>query len=139
MLGQKLKLFVNDLDVSVAFYCAALGFEEVVHREVELGDKILSHTIVKSGPVVLSLGLRDRLPSGHHLLRAVGEQGLGVEVCLYAPDDELDAMFARVRLLAPGRVDPLAMRPWGTRDFRVADPDGYYIRVGAPDEEFAVI
>ena len=137
MLGQKLKLFVGDLDAPMAFYRDALGFEEVAHREVQLGTKMLSHTIVKSGPVILSLGLRDRLPTGHHLLRGEGEQGLGVEICLYVPDEELDTLFARVRPVAPGRIDRLAMRPRGARDFRVSDPDGYYIRVGAPDEEFS--
>ena len=87
MIGQKLKLFVDDLDASVAFYCDALGFEEVAHREVPLGDTVLSHTIVRSGSVILSLGLRDRLPTGHHLLRSSGDQGLGIEICLYVPDE----------------------------------------------------
>jgi lactoylglutathione lyase len=136
MIGHKLKLFVEDLDASVAFYRDALGFEEIAHREIQLGDKMLSHTIMKSGPVLLSLGLRDRLPSGHHLNRSEGEQDLGVEICLYLPDEQLDAMFARVTPLAPGRIDALAMRPWGARDFRISDRDGYYIRVGAPHDEF---
>jgi hypothetical protein len=26
-------------------------------------------------------------------------------------------------------VEPPLDRPWGLRDFRVADPDGYYLRV----------
>jgi lactoylglutathione lyase len=138
MLGQKVKLFVADLNASVAFYRDALGFEEVAHREVQLSGKMLSHTILKHGPVILSLGLRDRLPDGHHLLRSDGEQGLGVELCFYVPDEDLETMFARVTPIAPGRVDPLAMRPWGNRDFRVSDPDGYYIRIGAPDEELTV-
>jgi hypothetical protein len=26
-------------------------------------------------------------------------------------------------------AEPLTDRPWGLRDFRVVDPDGYYLRV----------
>jgi hypothetical protein len=26
-------------------------------------------------------------------------------------------------------VEPLRLRPWGLHDFRVADPDGYYLRI----------
>jgi len=26
-------------------------------------------------------------------------------------------------------VEPLRMRPWGARDFRIADPFGYYLRI----------
>jgi uncharacterized glyoxalase superfamily protein PhnB len=26
-------------------------------------------------------------------------------------------------------VEPLAARPWGQTDFRLIDPDGYYVRV----------
>jgi lactoylglutathione lyase len=26
-------------------------------------------------------------------------------------------------------AEPIAERPWGLRDFRLADPDGYYWRV----------
>jgi lactoylglutathione lyase len=30
-----------------------------------------------------------------------------------------------------GRIEPLADRPWGARDFRLVDPDGYYVRVSS--------
>ncbi len=26
-------------------------------------------------------------------------------------------------------IEPLLVRPWGLTDFRVADPDGYYLRI----------
>jgi uncharacterized glyoxalase superfamily protein PhnB len=26
-------------------------------------------------------------------------------------------------------LEPLRERPWGLRDFRVVDPDGYYLRI----------
>jgi lactoylglutathione lyase len=28
---------------------------------------------------------------------------------------------------------PMQDRPWGLRDFRVADPDGYYLRITTPE------
>jgi uncharacterized glyoxalase superfamily protein PhnB len=46
--------------------------------------------------------------------------------------DDVDAAFARARDAAVshgGQVEPLAARPWGQTDFRLIDPDGYYVRV----------
>jgi hypothetical protein len=43
-----------------------------------------------------------------------------------------DAAFVRARDVAVpdgGQVERLAARPWGQTDFRLVDPDGYYVRV----------
>ena len=53
--------------------------------------------------------------------------GLGVEIVLEV--DDVDGW--RDRVAAPGHpiLEPLQDRPWGLRDFRISDPDGYYLRV----------
>ena len=46
--------------------------------------------------------------------------------------DDVGAAFARARDAAVthgGQLEPLAARPGGQTDFRLIDPDGYYIRV----------
>jgi hypothetical protein len=32
-----------------------------------------------------------------------------------------------------GRMEPMLDRPWGLRDFRMVDPDGYYLRITSHD------
>jgi uncharacterized glyoxalase superfamily protein PhnB len=40
---------------------------------------------------------------------------------------------ARVRRSGYPLAAPMQDRPWGLRDFRVADPDGYYLRITTPE------
>jgi len=54
-------------------------------------------------------------------------RGAGVEVVLEV--DDLDAITRRVRDAGYAVAEPVQRRPWGLRDFRLADPDGYYLRV----------
>ncbi len=45
---------------------------------------------------------------------------------------DVDAAYAHARDAAArhgGQVEPLTARAWGQTDFRLIDPDGYYIRV----------
>src|SRR6185436_4757073 len=51
---------------------------------------------------------------------------LGTEIVFYT--DDLDALQAK--LIAAGySPGPVTLQPWGDRDFRLTDPDGYYVRL----------
>jgi uncharacterized glyoxalase superfamily protein PhnB len=55
---------------------------------------------------------------------------IGTEIILEVEDVETAYQQAResgYRLWAP-----LQEQPWGLRDFRLRDPDGYYIRITTP-------
>lgn len=52
-------------------------------------------------------------------------RGHGVEIVVTT--SELDALYELAKDL-DAVVEPVRMRPWGARDFRVADPFGYYLR-----------
>lgn len=52
--------------------------------------------------------------------------GHGVEIIVTTSD--LDALYERAKELG-AIVEPMRMRPWGVRDFRIADPFGYYLRI----------
>ena len=125
-MRAKFELFVNDVEASTAFY-EALGFR-MAHR------KPADHytTMERDGVVVALMPLPRWLP-----LRWLGFlrlPPLGTEIVLYP--DGLEA--ARRALVdaghAPGEI---RLQPWGQRDFRVRDPDGYYVRVseGGPVPE----
>jgi len=67
---------------------------------------------------------------GHTQQRVRAHAGAGVEIVLELADvAAVEAAAARVERSRWPLVEPLTDRPWGLRDFRVADPDGYYLRV----------
>lgn len=120
----KIEIFVSDFQRSRAFY-VALGFRVV--REwhgwamLALGDNVLdlqddSHAV--AGP--------------HYFTPEIGRfpRGTGVEIAIELED--IDAFYARVRALDVDVVKPIQDRPWKARDFRIADPDGYFIRFTTP-------
>jgi lactoylglutathione lyase len=117
----RLELFVADLAASVRFYRDVLGFT------VEGEDS--DYVQVRKGAVEIGLGLDDRLPPDHHFGReALSQQkGTGVEIVLEA--DDVDASYRHAVDAGYAINAPLRRRPWGLTDFRVIDPDGYYIRV----------
>jgi lactoylglutathione lyase len=54
-------------------------------------------------------------------------RGLGVEILLEI--DAVDEWYRRVS--GPGHpvFEPPQVRPWGLKDFRIIDPDGYYLHL----------
>lgn len=121
-MGLRLELFVEDLDRAIAFYGEVLGFTLLRREE--------GYASVRRGGVTLGLGPIAKLPDvGGYFTRprlAKGK-GLGVEIVLEVED--LEAELARVEAAGWPLVEGLRERPWGLADFRIADPDGYYLRI----------
>ena len=125
-VGVRFELFVDDVERSLAFYGAALGLEP------HPGYDPNGYVPVSAGQVRIGLQRHMALPAEHHFRPAhfAGPRGVGVEIVIEA--DDVDTAFTRAREAAVacgGQVELLATRPWGQTDFRLIDPDGYYIRV----------
>ena len=121
--GLRLEVFVDDMEASIAFYTQVLAFELVRH---EPGD----YASLRLGGVVLGIGPVAKLPEdGGYFGRDIAmlRRGLGVEIVLEV--DDLDGWHERVASSNHPILEPLQERPWGLRDFRISDPDGYYLRV----------
>ena len=103
----RLELFVEDLDTSIAFY-AGLGFA-VERREHDYAS-------LRWGDAVIGLNSRPQ-----------DRRGTGVEIVLEVED--LDVAHAAVRAAGHPLAAEPTDRPWGVRDFRLTDPDGYYLRI----------
>ena len=117
----RMELFVRDLGVSAAFYRDVLGFI--------VDDEHADYVGVRNGDVTFGLGLQDRLPPNHVFSQAAlnAQKGTGVEIVLEV--DDVEACYQRVVEANYPISRALGMRSWGMTDFRVVDPDGYYIRV----------
>ena len=116
------ELHVPDFEIVRQFY-GALGF--TVERE-ERGDD--GYLVLRKGPARIAFWPGSPTVTGHHYFArfpADTPRGYGVEVIVAV--DDLDALYVRARG-AGCVVRELGLRPWGLRDFRVADPFGYYIR-----------
>ena len=118
-----MELFVGDVEASIAFYTRVLAFDLEHH---EPGD----YASLRRGSVVFGLGPVAKLPEecgyfGRDI--ATWRRGLGVEIVLEVDDVE----GWRDRVVASGHpiFEPVWDSPWGLRDFRITDPDGYYLRV----------
>jgi catechol 2,3-dioxygenase-like lactoylglutathione lyase family enzyme len=120
----RLELFVADVERSVEFYQWALGF--TVERRSP------GYASLRRGNAIVGIGAASGLPADHYFDASAlgGWRGAGVEIVLEVGD--LEAAFQAAQAAGARVLSSPAMRPWGIRDFRLADPDGYYIRVTTP-------
>ena len=81
-----------------------------LEQDVPLSDSRAVFDVVADG-----LGdLSELVSSYHHVALEVGD---------------VDGCQERVADSGHPILEPLRERPWGLRDFRISDPDGYYLRV----------
>jgi len=117
VLESKFELFVSDPVESANFY-AVLGLA-VVHA------KPYGYTTLRSGSTVIALSpVPWWLPI--HWLGFLRYPPIGTEIVLYTNQLEQKRASFEGAGYSPGEI---AVQSWGDRDFRVTDPDGYYIRV----------
>lgn len=120
----RLELFVADVERSVEFYQRVLGFAT---ERTSAG-----YASLRRGDAIVGIGAASGLPAGHYFDASAlgGRRGAGVEIVLEVGD--LEAAFEAAQAAGARVLSSPSMRPWGLRDFRLADPDGYYIRVTTP-------
>jgi lactoylglutathione lyase len=123
-MDLRIELFVADLDRSIRFYELALGFT-LERREQDYAS-------MRRGQAVLGLAVVTKLPPdgpgpGFTQTRVANERGAGVEIVLEVED--LDEAYAGFERAGERVAEPIRTQPWGLRDFRLVDPDGYYLRV----------
>jgi catechol 2,3-dioxygenase-like lactoylglutathione lyase family enzyme len=118
----RLELFVTDIEQSIDFYTNVLGFERLKGGP--------TYVPVRSGSVVIGLGPANGLPKQHHFNPEVqnSRRGLGTEIVFEVGD--IQAFFEKVKASGYKKVSsPLRKQSWGATDFRIVDPDGYYLRI----------
>jgi lactoylglutathione lyase len=114
----RFEIFPSDLDVSVDFYVRVLGFAVLKDQR----DDPAAYVSIRRGDVRVGALRREAVDVGAARLPPVG-----VELVL-----EVDDIGAeRDRVVAAGwpLAEDLQHRSWGLTDFRILDPDGYYLRI----------
>jgi lactoylglutathione lyase len=114
----RIEIFPVDLDATVEFWTRALGFV------IEKDERATSapYVSLRRGDAFVGAVARDRAPDV-----AARRPPVGVEIVLEV--DDLDQARAALDEAGVAVEEDLTDRPWGLRDFRVVDPDGYYVRV----------
>lgn len=120
-MSVRLELFVQDMEQAIAFYVQLLGFD-VLRQEEE-------HASLRNGTCLFGLGPIAKLPAEHYFMRSKlsAAPGLGVEIVLEV--DDIHLMYEHVQSCGYPIEGPLQRRNWGLTDFRLVDPDGYYLRI----------
>ncbi|MFP7254932.1 hypothetical protein CHH91_10385 [Virgibacillus sp. 7505] len=116
------ELFVRELPASMIFYrclfgkgCADYDEKRAVFKGEDGGSLLLTDESV----------LND-----DHYFAAMAESRKGKGVELILPVNDVEMVFNKIHRLYPRHIESeLAARPWGKLDFRIVDPDGYYVRV----------
>lgn len=119
--GLRVEIFVADVELSAAFYERVLGF--VRERES------LGYVAMRRGGALIGIGAAAGLPAAHYFDAASLQGRVGVGVELVIEVDDVEAAYRTVVKSEHAVLTPLGERSWGLRDFRMADPDGYYLRI----------
>ena len=116
-----MEFHVADVEASIAFY-AALGFRVVRRWE----DWV---RLDRDGAELVLMGDAYIRGHDHYFTPYLGRspRGVGVEVSVEVAD--VDAVYAAARAAGLRIVKPIQDRDWKARDFRLADPDGFFVRI----------
>ncbi len=122
----RFELFVRDPRRSAEFYSRLLGFT-VVEETPQTGGGLyigLQNGDVNIGVQSATSITKPMLPDFRPQFRV---PPMGVELVLEVAD--VDAYYEHIQREAYPLQSPRRDRSWGESDFRVIDPDGYFLRI----------
>src|SRR2546425_3686170 len=120
-----IELHVPDFKTAIEFY-SRLGFKLLWRTE--------DYLVMKRKRSVLNFYGGSQKIYSHSYFRRFKKTtkcGYGVEIII--PVDRVELVYNSVRKFAK-IVQPLQLKKWGRRDFRIVDPFGFYLRITERDE-----
>ena len=112
-------LTVHDLQASVAWYRDVLGF--TVAEEYQMDGKVMGVRLV-AGSATFLLG-QDDFAKGRDR-----QKGAGFRLYCETAQD-IDQLAAAIKARGGKLTQEPTDQPWGSRDFAVADPDGFILSI----------
>lgn len=118
----RLELFTDDMEATVNFYKNVLGFQS-------LKKSTNTYQPIRRGEVILGIGLLKSLGDDHYFEpnEPTTKFGYGLEIVLEV--DNIHSIYNKVKSSGVKILANLKKQPWGLTDFRLTDPNGYYVRV----------
>jgi uncharacterized glyoxalase superfamily protein PhnB len=118
MAGVIPTIRVREMATILPFYLDQLGFS------LERGGPTSDNSALQRGDARVMVEVAGDLYSPGYNDAIRKRIGTPSAVTLYIEAPDVDAMHDRLTASGANIVDPLADRPWGQREFTVADPDG---------------
>ena len=118
------EIFVSDVERSIAFY-EALG----LHVNRRWGGWV---QLAKGDSTLTLQGDTHAVQGPHYFTPNIGRRPLGTGVEIAFEVEDVDAVYAAAQANGVDIVKAIQDRDWKARDFRIADPDGYFIRFTTP-------
>jgi uncharacterized glyoxalase superfamily protein PhnB len=115
-------LTVKDLAKSLTWYTELLGF--AVERKIERDGKLRGVSL-QAGEVRLSINQDDGAKGWDRV------KGAGFSLRI-TTDQNIDEIANRIKKLGGTLDSEPADMPWGSRMFRLKDPDGYLLVISSP-------
>ena len=119
--GLSAAITVRDLDASVDWYCHAIGF--VVDRKYERSG-VATGVALMAGNVRLLLNQDDGAQGSERV------KGIGISL-FFTTAQDIDALAERIKAEGSTLEMEPSDTPWGTRAFRVRDPDGFMLVISS--------
>jgi lactoylglutathione lyase len=123
-----LELHVPDFEIVKEYY-TRLGFKVVWERKPE---EFKGYLVIQRGNNVLCFWAGNEYVHQHPFFSKFPKdttRGFGVEIVIIVED--VEKFYSQVKEFA-NVVEELVEQPWGLKDFRTADPFGYYLRFTTP-------
>jgi uncharacterized glyoxalase superfamily protein PhnB len=120
-----ISLTVKDLDTSLAWYNDVLGF--TIDRKIEREGKLRS-VALRAGIARISINQDDGAKGWDRI------KGLGFSLNI-TTEQNIDKIANRIKELGGVLDTEPADMPWGSRLFRLKDPDGYKLAISSPRPE----
>ena len=117
-----ISITVKDLGKSLAWYTDVLGF--AIERKMERDGKLRGVSLV-AGEVHLSINQDDGAKGWDRI------KGVGFSLRI-TTDQNIDEIARRVKAHGGTLDSEPADMPWGSRLFRLKDPDGFLLSISSP-------
>lgn len=128
------ELHVDDFNIVKDFY-EKLGFEVIWEKS---SDKENGYLVLKRENSILTFLGGNQEVYNHDFFKNLDKntpRGYGVEIAIYISDKNIENYYAETigKIEKNFIVQPLLEKPWGTKDFRLKDPFGYYLCIREAD------
>jgi lactoylglutathione lyase len=127
------ELHVPDFNITKDFY-GKLGFQTVWEYPPH---KQSGYLVMRRGNSILAFFCGNNQVYQHAYFKNFPPQtprGYAVEIRLNITDQKIETYYQHVIKSCGAKVivEPLTLQPWGSKDFRIIDPFGFYICIREP-------